>query len=262
MDYDGHIKVKPLDQIVLSDFAPSETGVVNFWVPRYRNIHAMSTAIKEVSGKQKPIVLDINCGSGLVGRLISDTGPYVIGIDNNAEFIRQASEVYGNENIRFVYGDVRNLREIVRSQGIGEVDAVYCSFMPQEVDSISFIKKLIPQVAIYVFEKVVNRDTNSLAPVLNVSEGYEICALGTLISYRDLHYLDSIHPDILATGFVIQVKKSAGKQDKLKYIFQRLVQQDASQQKYVWEIELDQKLAEAVRASKGRNVNSTINQSI
>ena len=244
MTYEGHIKVKPLDMIVLSDFAQSETGVVNFWVPRHRHVQMMSSAIKEVSGKKNPKVLDVNCGSGLVGRLISDTGPYVIGIDNDAEFIRQASDIYGNEKIKFVHGDVRNLPEIVRSQGIGEVDAVYCSFMPQEVDSVSFIEKIRPKVIIYVFEKSGDSDASSVTPVLDASNDYEICAVGPLISYRDLHYLDSLHPNILATGFVIKVNKSAGKVDILRIILQQLAQQDALQQRYRWEVQLDQKLAE------------------
>lgn len=246
MNYEGHIKIKPLDQIALNDFAPGETGVVNFWVPRYRDIQIMSTAIKEVSGKQKPLVLDVNCGSGLVGRLISDTGLYVIGIDNNAEFIRQASKTYGNENTRFVHGDVRNLPEIVRAHGIEEIDGIYCSFMPEEVDSVSIIKRLKPKVTVYVLEGNVNSDANSLAHVLNASKGYEVSALSALVSYRDLHYLASLNPEIQSTGFVIQARRDITKPDILRSVIrQKLSQHDAPQQKYAWEAELDQKLAEA-----------------
>ncbi len=243
MNYDGHIRAVPLDKIVLSDFAPSESGLVNFWVPRYRTIQTMSIAIKEVSGEQKPIVLDVNCGSGLVGRLLSDTGQDVIGIDSNANFIRQASEVYGNENTRFVRGDARNLPEIVSLQDISKVDGVYSSFMPKEVNFVKSIKKIQPKVIIYVFE-IGERDKSRVKQVLNPSEGYEICAIGNAISYRDLPYLDSLHTDSLATGFVIQVRERAGEQDRLKCILQQLAQQDTLKQRYTWEVELDQKLAE------------------
>ena len=248
MDY--HIKVKPLDRIVLSDFAPSETGVVNFWVPRHRYIQAMLTAVKEASGRQKPVVLDVNCGSGLVGRLISDDGACVIGIDNNGGLTRQASEVYGNENTRFVQGDVRELPQIVRSQSIGEVDGIYCSFMPKEVDSVSFIQKMHPKVIIYVYEKP--GATGSGTSALNASQEYYICASGPLISYRDLDYLESVHPDVLATGYVILVKKSAGKLDRLKDILRQLAQQSAPQQKYAWEVELDQRLAGTAKRFRKR----------
>ena len=134
--------------------------------------------------------------------------------------------------------------EIVRSQGVGEVDGVYCSFMPQEVDSVRFIKEIHPKVIVYVFEKSGDNEVGSIMPVLDVGEGYEIYAFSTLISYRDLHYLDSLHPSILATGFVIQVRRNANKPGRLRSFFQRIGQQDLSQQKYAWETELDQKLAE------------------
>ena len=70
----------------------------------FRNI------VRKVGAQPDQLILDVGCGAGFFTRLLAESGGHVIGLDNSAAFLRQASaNAAGRKNIEFVNGDVEKL---------------------------------------------------------------------------------------------------------------------------------------------------------
>lgn len=247
-----NLRGKPLDEIVLDDFIPGKSEIVGYWIPRLVDIRTIAAVVKEASGKEKPLLLDLGSGSGLYSRLLSDTELEVLGIDDNEQYVLHAAQIYGNGNTRFIQSDVENLQQVVQGIGLPKVDAVHCSFMPKGKNWTALITGLNPSAIIYVCENFEDPDESGSFPhaVLN-PEGYTKYLLGPVISRRDilpqnaaqsLNNSLSICPE--STWMVVYIRKDIF--DTMKDRRPGIISANgAANGHYPWEKTLSDRLAEA-----------------
>ena len=72
----------------------------------FEHLHRYHNALKLVTGK---VVLDIACGEGYGTKILSERANKVFGIDIDSASIDHAKKTYGENNIEFICGSVKNI---------------------------------------------------------------------------------------------------------------------------------------------------------
>src|SRR5260221_8761154 len=72
----------------------------------FEHLHRYHNALKLVKGK---VVLDIACGEGYGTKILSKSANKVFGIDIDSASIDHAKKTYGENNIEFICGNVKNI---------------------------------------------------------------------------------------------------------------------------------------------------------
>jgi len=239
MYQDYNYNVIPLENLSLADFDSSDgQGIVNLWVPEYSDMLLMAEITKSASEKKKPKLVDMGCGSGLISRLFADFNIDVLAVDHNRELLYQANKTYKHPNLQFLcvdyITDILNLDE--------EVDAIYCSFMPDTENWTPIMHKLKPNAILHVLHKHGEDYFTGNKDAYKTGIDYQICAMKPVYSHMDIEHLSRITVERLRSGIQAEVKKEVLPRviESLKAegdIFNKGV----LGKEYSWEIELKKK---------------------
>jgi 2-polyprenyl-3-methyl-5-hydroxy-6-metoxy-1,4-benzoquinol methylase/glycosyltransferase involved in cell wall biosynthesis len=111
----------------------------------YEHIHRYAYTSRFVNGKR---VLDLGCGEGYGGWILSENASEVVGIDKDAQVIQHAQAIYKKDNLRFTVSNVDRL-----PFDSGEFDVVVC---------FEIIEHIITQEELMAEIKRVLRDNGVL----------------------------------------------------------------------------------------------------
>jgi SAM-dependent methyltransferase len=140
----------PYEELTLGNICGS-TGqpLVLFWVPRREEIQRFVEVAKAVhKGEDKPRVLEVGCGSGLLSYLMAKTEEVdVIGMDPSETLMEFCP--YSHPNLKFEDGDSSGAVEKYKNQ----VDVVVNSWMPNGLNLTPNIRDINARSIIYVLER-------------------------------------------------------------------------------------------------------------
>ena len=120
---DVYISVRDKEHRFLSDkevmklpFCSLENPHYKEWVLRQKSTKRFINYLE--LKKEELNILDIGCGNGWFTSHIANTSSKnkVIGLDINVDELEQASRIFNQENVQFVYGDIYNLDPIFKNK--------------------------------------------------------------------------------------------------------------------------------------------------
>ena len=143
----------PIEEITIENICGNSTQPpIGDWAPRRADIDRILNLAEAVTEKEKPVILDIGCGSGLLAYLLAETGRcQVIGIDPEND----GSQTYTHQNLTLEKGDVGSAVKKYQSA----VDLVLNSYMPEGKNLTPAIRRIGAQAIVYV------KDVNGLTGV-------------------------------------------------------------------------------------------------
>ncbi len=71
------------------------------------------------------LVLDLGCSIGTTSKLLAERTDKVIGVDNNADLLKEASKVNSSPKIKYIYCNLNDLE----SAQLPMADGIWCSFV-------------------------------------------------------------------------------------------------------------------------------------
>lgn len=74
---------------------------------------------------EKDMVLDLGCSIGSMSKLLTERTDKVIGVDNNADLLKEASKINSDTKIKYINCDINNL-DLAK---LPMVDGIWCSFV-------------------------------------------------------------------------------------------------------------------------------------
>ena len=154
----------------------SKKGNLSHWPVRREEIQRIVEIAKTVySGEGKPVILDVGCGNGFLSYLLAETDEVkVIAIDPKKSLINKSK--YRHPNLKLEIGSSKTALEKYQNQ----VDLVFNSWMPQDINLTPDIRSINAQAIIYVeergatgvqrFELIGQEDKRSYEPGKNYRE--------------------------------------------------------------------------------------------
>jgi len=143
------LSIKSIDKVKLSDIHGSNKQArVSFFLPKKQEIEAIVKIAKQITKKERPIILDIGCGNGFLAYLLAKTNKVeVIGIDPNSDLIEESIKkgIYKSKNLKLEVGTAKSAIKYK-----DKVDIIINSWMPSGVDFTKDIKKINPKAIVYV----------------------------------------------------------------------------------------------------------------
>lgn len=74
---------------------------------------------------ENDLVLDLGCSIGSMSKLLAERTNKVIGVDNNADLLKEASKINSDTKIKYMNCDLNNLA----SAKLPMADGIWCSFV-------------------------------------------------------------------------------------------------------------------------------------
>ena len=143
------LSIKPVDKVNLFDIhGNNKQAKVSFFLPKKEEIETIIEIAKQISKREKPVILDIGCGNGFLAYLLAKTNKVeVIGIDPNSDLIEESIQkgIYKSKNLKLEVGDSKSAIKYK-----DKVDIVINSWMPSGVDFTKDIKKINPKAIVYI----------------------------------------------------------------------------------------------------------------
>jgi len=119
---------------------------VSFWAPRRVEIQRIVDLVKLISKKDKPLIVDMACGNGLLSYLIAKSGEVKVkAFDPNKELLEKTS--YTHDNLEYI---VANSDQAISILEDIDVDLVFNSWMPLDVNLTPDIRRINPKGIVYV----------------------------------------------------------------------------------------------------------------
>lgn len=258
---DYALKSVPLDRVVLEDFDRLKSErIVNFWVPFYEHMSLLYETAKIASGKERPFLVDVGCGSGLCSKLFFDVGFDVLAIDLNKRNVEEARIVYGKNGLEFAEGSAEDLVSIVKSHGKEDVDVTYCSYMPEGKNLTQPMLDLKPGIVLHVISKYEDMWATGTEDAFKPGDGYSAHGFIPLISGRDLNNLDAYSLETAGTWLIVQIRNDLLEALTKKHVtFKELyeyVKAGMPTIEYSWEPQLEKEMKRVV--NKARTLSRTL----
>ena len=160
-----------------------EIGRKDFTVSTYEYLHRYRFAMEFVRGKK---VLDLCCGEGYGGLLLSETADSVVGLDGDEATIRRASSKYIRENLTFIKGSLTDIP--IKEEKIFDVMVCFSGIEHiQEQDRLMReVKKLLKPTGVFIVS-IPNRCLDSR------DDNHGLHSHGNEISFDEFQGLLSDH---------------------------------------------------------------------
>ena len=159
-------KIRPED-LIDDDFVGANR--LNTWRITREDLDRIVANLRKI--KDKPRVLDVGCGYGVMSCLLALEGCYVIGLDKTIEGDDKKSQEkrkerqeywdflrsQGAENLELVE---RSIGEAYKDPQFNQVDAVYCSWMPARNWTLLFCDDMKVPMVVHVIGETKGGDIN------------------------------------------------------------------------------------------------------